>query len=198
MSWEYQRGNVVWGLAALPMLFATGLLLQFIAAEAETHIPFLMHSSERRIIHRIRTEKSICWLQEFDKYKAGRIEALNYYLSDDKGNLETSTPMRALNTNGDLPSPPGLNTGEPPKISEETPVGTNIRTSFCQTLPTWAKPDSIITAWGSIEYDGAWSIFGIPLWKYSIPVPVMYFYPCPAGEASCMMPGATENLESAL
>lgn len=176
MRWRDAPSNIIWAIVFVFLFGASALAVQFMGAWAETHISFLEHSGPRRIVYIKRTSESVCWTQEFDKYKAGRIESLNYHLSDDLGNIEAFTPMRARNTEGDLPSPNGLNTGEPPKLSEETPVGTNIRTSWCGTLPSWAKPNSTITIYGSIGYAGP-KLFGFPLWSYAIEAPQISFYP---------------------
>jgi hypothetical protein len=124
--------------ANILLIVLIGLMIPTIGEFIESE--FFPHSGPRTIVEKRRGTERFCWEQEFTKWRTGTARIWNYHLSDDHvpPNVESFTPWRAVGTTG-FDNPDGLQTGDPQKSNEETPLGLN-RTSFCMDLPTWVQP----------------------------------------------------------
>jgi hypothetical protein len=154
--------------ANILLIVLIGLMIPTIGEFIESE--FFPHSGPRTIVEKRRGTERFCWEQEFAKWRTGTARIWNYHLSDDHvpPNVESFTPWRAVGTTG-FDNPDGLQTGDPPKSNEETPLGLN-RTSFCMDLPTWVQPATPFTITGRLGFDGI-KLFGRPLWMVYIDMP---------------------------
>lgn len=164
------------GFAIFFAIFGGFIIGNFQEIGSTLELEFRPHSSPRTIVFQKRYAKTLCWTQQYDKYRSGSVAVWNLHLSDDLGHNESFTPMRPRNLTGTLDNPAGFNTGEPPSSTEETPVQSGVRTSFCVDIPSWVKPMSTLTVSGGIAFNGP-MIGTKPLWMNYIQLPNIYFPP---------------------